>query len=370
MTISRVYGDSPPEKESELSEHKRPTLKDVATAAGLSVTQTSRALNGHDDVAQATRDRALAAARSLGYSPNLQARRLKMADVRAQVIGIVLSPTIRFSDPFLGELLTVMVDEASQAGYELHLSTPPPDENPIASYRRAIRQQRVDGFVLLRLMLDDERIDYLQSEGFPFVTYGRLPGKTGFPTVDEVDEAVKPAVDLLVDLGHTRIACLAEPLRQAKATSRLNSFIAAMNARGIDTPQRYIIDAGFREDSGYTAAKVLLSSPRRPTALIALNDLVAIGALRAAADLGLHVPEQLSVIGFDDIDAAQRVTPSLTTLRQPTTEIGRLLIQELVMAIERSATTFQDRLVEPRLVVRHSTGRAEAEHHESGDDER
>ncbi len=343
---------------SELSENKRPTLRDVSIAAGLSVTQTSRALNGHADVAQATRDRALAAAKSLGYAPNLQARRLKMPEVRAHVIGIVLSSTIRFSDPFLGELLTVMVAEASQAGYELHLSIPPPDENPLASYERAIRQRRVDGFVLLRLMLDDERIGFLQGEGFPFVTYGRLPGSTGFPTVDEVDESVKPAVDLLVDLGHTRIGCLAEPLRQAKATSRLNSFLSAIRGRDLEVNDEFVIDAGFREDSGYTATKALLSLAERPTALVALNDLVAIGALRAAADLGLNVPEDVSIVGFDDIDAARRVTPSLTTLRQPTTEIGRLLIQELVMAIERDTTTYQDRLVEPRLIVRQSTGRA------------
>jgi LacI family transcriptional regulator len=343
-----------------LSEKKRPTLRDVAFTAGLSVTQTSRALNGHDDVSPGTRDRALAAARSLGYTPNLQARRLKMPDVQAHVIGIILSPTIRFSDPFLGELLTVMVAEASQAGYELHLSTPPADENPIASYQRAIRQRRVDGFVLLRLMLDDERIGYLQSERFPFVTYGRLPGTTGFPTVDEGVDSVKPAVDLLVDLGHTQIACLAEPLRQAKATARLASFQSAMHAHGLPTPDEYIVDAGFREESGCAAAKSLLSSPNKPTAVVALNDLVAIGALRAAAELGLQVPDDLSVVGFDDIEGARRTTPPLTTLRQPITDIGRLLIQELVVAIERSATTFHDRVVEPRLIVRQSTGRAPA----------
>jgi LacI family transcriptional regulator len=349
-----------------VSEHKRPTLREVSIAAGLSVTQTSRALNGHADVAKATRDRALAAAKSLGYAPNLQARRLKMPDVRAHVIGIVLSPTIRFSDPFLGELLTVMVAESSQAGYELQLSIPPPDENPLASYERAIRQRRVDGFVLLRIMVDDERIGFLQQEQFPFVTYGRLPGGTGFSSVDEIDESLKPAVDLLVDLGHTRIGCLAEPLRQAKATARLNSFLSAMKERGLTVEDRHIVDAGFREQSGYAATKTLLSATQRPTALVALNDLVAIGALHAAADLGLRVPEDLSIVGFDDIEAARMVTPSLTTLRQPTTEIGRLLIQELVRAVERQAlmespTNENDtivRLVEPRLVVRQSTGPA------------
>jgi LacI family transcriptional regulator len=213
----------------------------------------------------------------------------------------------------------------------------------------------VDGFVLLRVLLDDDRVRYLLRQRFPFVTYGRLPGIGGFPAVDEGDEAVWPAVEHLVSLGHRRIGCLAEPQRQAKAAARLQSFLTAMHAHGLTVEPRHIVESGYREDTGYEAALGLLSVPEPPTAIVALNDLLAIGALRAAKELSIDVPGALSIVGFDDIDASRRVSPGLTTLRQPTLEIGRLLIRQLLTAVERSESA-SVRLVEPTLVVRGTTG--------------
>ncbi len=195
-------------KEQHKGSRRRPTLRDVALEAGLSVTQASRALNGHDDVATATRERAAKAAKAIGYVPNLEARRLKMPNTGAHTIGLVLSGQgRRFSDPFFAELLSWVADEAAGNGFEIQLSTPPTDEDPLAAYRRAIGQQRVDGFIVTRLEIDDRRVEYLLGENFPFVTYGRLlPDPGGFPVIDEADESLRPAVDLLVDLNGDGLA--------------------------------------------------------------------------------------------------------------------------------------------------------------------
>ncbi|MFW2335520.1 substrate-binding domain-containing protein, partial [Ilumatobacter sp.] len=257
---------------------------------------------------------------------------------------------------FLGELLAWMVDEASSRGFELQLTAPPADDDPTSAYERLIRQKRVDGFVVLRTALDDERVAYLVEHSFPFVTFGRIPGLTGFRTVDEIDESLEPAVDLLVDLGHRHIACIAEPRGHSKSTYRRRSFLRAMEELGLAVDSDDVIEAGFHEDSGYAAAKYLLDRDRPPTAVIALNDLLAIGVLRATAERGIKVPGDLSVVGFDDIDAARRVTPPLTTLCQPIEEVGRLLVRQVLAAIDGDGETEEQVLITPTLIVRGSTG--------------
>lgn len=336
---------------------RRPTLRDVAQALGLSVTQTSRALNGHADVALSTRERAQAAARELGYIPNLEARRLKMPDARSHSIGLVLVASQRFSDPFLGSLLTTMVDEAAARGYELQLSAPIEDEDPTESYRRAIVTKRVDGFVVLRTAVDDPRVHFLAERSFPFVTFGRThrtDDEGPFSAVAEDPGCLQPAVDHLVGLGHRRIGCLIEPEGFSIGTGRHRSFLRSMEAAGLTPTEDHIVPSGFRDDTAFDATGRLLERADRPTALITSNDLLALGAMRAAAALGIGVPDQLSIIGFDDISAAQFTTPGLTTLRHHDGAVGRELVTQLLAVIDDPATAAVIEL-QPELIVRGST---------------
>jgi len=326
----------------------------VAEVLGLSVTQTSRALNGHSDVAPATRDRAEEAARSIGYVPNLEARRLKMPDTRSHSIGLVLAGSQRFSDPFFGTLLTTMVDEATARGYELQLSAPLVDEDPIESYRRAIRSKRVDGFVLLRTAIDDVRAHYLADRSVPFVTFGQVEGAEAAPTVRESPDCLQPAVDHLVELGHRRIGCLIEPQTYSIGAGRYDSFLRAMAAAGLEPNPDHIVPSGFRDDTAFEAAGALLDGGDRPTALLASNDLLALGAMRAAAVRGLDVPEHLSIIGFDDITAAGLSTPGLTTLRHHEGAVGRELVAQLLTTIDEPSAVI-DVLLRPELKVRGTT---------------
>lgn len=334
----------------------RPTLRDVARESRLSVTQTSRALNGHTDVAAATRQRVLDAAQRIGYSPNIAARRLKNPDARSHSIGLVLTTASqRFSDPWFGGLLADLVGAAAANGYELQLTTPLADEDPVASYQRAIQAKRVDGFVLLRTANEDRRVEYLSGTALPFVTFGEPRYSGDHPSVSDSLDCMQPAVDHLVSLGHRRIACVAEPLDYALATRRHRSFLSALESNRIDPDPRYVVIGGYREEAGFEATHQLLDLEDPPTAVVAFNDLLAIGAIGAAIARGIEVPRQFSIVGFDDIHAARYTSPPLTTLRNPTEPIGRSLIQQLLRAIDGQGT-FEPIHLKPELVIRESTG--------------
>lgn len=335
----------------------RPTLKDVAAKAGMSVTQVSRALNDHDDVAESTKELARSVAAELRYTPNREARRLKDPRVATGTIGMILpSESLRFSDPFFGDLLSAITVEAGAHGLQLSLSTAPPDAPPTARYETAIRNREVDGFVVVRTLLGDPRVDALLAASFPFVTFGRSVGQNGFAAVEATEDCFDPILEHLVGLGHQRIACLAEPSKFALATARRQSFEAAAQRCAVPVDPALVVEAGFHERSGYDGTMTLLGRDDRPTAIVAMNDLLALGALEAAADSGFRVPADLSVVGFDDIRAARLVQPALTTLRFPAADIGTLLVRELVPAIEAGHATHSERRVQPTLVIRDSSG--------------
>ena len=338
---------------------RRPTLRDVARETGVSVTQTSRALNGHDDVSARTRERVAEVAAKIGYTPNLEARRLKMPEARSNSLGLVLvTKNQRFSDPFFGELLTALVDEAARDGCEVQLTTPLADDDPIASYERALATKRADGFVVLRAVHDDPRVEFLLEHSVPFVTFGRV-GDTGrHPAVREPINCLHPALDHLVALGHRRIGCLSEPLEHAIATQRKASFHQALADHGLEAQAGHIVVCGFREQEAQEATGLLLDGPDPPSALMTFNDSLAIGALRAAASRGIDVPGDLSVVGFDDIHAASHTTPPLTTLRHHPQVLGRHLIRQLLAAIEDRGYA-DDVYITPELIVRQSTGPAQ-----------
>jgi LacI family transcriptional regulator len=336
--------------------NRRVTLREVAQEVGLSVTQTSRALNDHWDVAEKTKSDARAAAEKLGYVPNLEARRLKTGSTRAGAIGLMLPQAeLRFTDSFFAALLSGIMEEAAHAGLELRLNANLGGSDDLEPYRRAIAAHQVDGFVLVRIETDDARVANLTEAGFPFVAFGRVSGTCSFPFVDDADHVMQPVVDHLVDLGHRRIACLAEPAGYAMADRRMRSFTAALRARGIEPDDKLRASADFHEDTGYRRTRELLDLAEPPTAIVAFNDLLALGALGAARDVGVDVPGQLSITGFDDVPVAQYSSPGLTTLRRSGWDIGRQLCQQLTDEIERTTKVERQILLEPELIVRGST---------------
>ncbi len=338
----------------------RVTLRDVARKAGLSVTQVSRALNDHDDVAEATKVLARRVADELGYAPNRDAQRLRDPGMRSGSIGVFLpSDTLRFSDPFFGDLLSATAVAASRHGLQLQLATPGTEgADLVEPYRDAVRQRRVDGFVLVRTLIEDPRVTFLHGAGAPFVTFGRPEADGAYTAVDTDGDAYVPAISHLIDHGHRKIVCLAEPPQFAVSARRLESLQRALGAADLDPSQVDLHVTGFHEDDGMHTALEVLSAPDRPSAVVALNDLLALGVLRAAEKLQLDVPGDLSVIGFDDIAAARLVNPPLTTISQSATDVGTALIETLVPRIESRSRDHVEHLIPSTLVVRGSTGPA------------
>lgn len=331
------------------------TLKDIAERTGKSVTTVSRALAGYEDVSPATREQVRRVAQELGYEPNIIARQLQKQ--RTDTIALIL-PTVnlRFSDPFFGELLSGIVEEATQHGINLLVSTHPPDDEEEV-YLRFIRSRRADGFVIVRTQRRDPRIDLLRRHNFPFVAFGRVEENNDFPLIDEDSElGIRLIIDHLVALGHTRLACIAEPLHLTKSYHRLQGFKNGLESHGLPVDESLIIEGGFRQRSGRLVADHLFDLADPPTAIVACNDLMALGAISAAQERGLAVGRDVSITGFDDIVLAEYANPPLTTIHQPAHRIGSMICQMLVKIVNRQPLAEQQIILQPELIIRQSSG--------------
>ena len=332
------------------------TLKEIAERVGKSVTTVSRALADYDDVSEETRAQVRQVALELGYEPNVIARQLQKQ--RTDTIALIL-PVLdpRFSDPFFSEFLAGVGNEAVRQGLDLLVSTRAPGEEEEAAYLRNIRSHRVDGFVIVRTRRQDRRITILQENDFPFAVFGRVEDDNHFSLVDEDGElGLRLVVDHLVELGHRRLACIAAPPDLMLAHYRLKGFIETLEMHGIPVASDLIVEGDLTQRSGRLVGSRLLDLPEPPTAIVACNDLMALGAMSAAQERGLTVGQDVSITGFDDITSAEHTHPPLTTLHQPIYEIGSLVCQMLIKEIKGIPVQDRQIILQPSLIIRQSTG--------------
>lgn len=330
-------------------------LQDIAEKLGISVTTVSRALAGYDDVAEHTRQLVLQTAEEMGYYPNLTARHLQRK--RTDTIGLVVDVFgPRFSDPLFSELLAGIGNEAAVQGFDLLVATTPPDtEDELQAYRRLVRGRRVDGLIVVRTRVHDRRVEFLLEQQVPFVTFGRSVDAERFSWVDvDGERGIYEVVWRLIAAGHRRIAMLQPNVPIMFAQFRERGYRAAMAAHKLPVDESWIVREPLTEDGGYEGMQRLLKLPAPPTAVLASNDQMAIGAIRALQERGLRAGEDVAVIGFDDIPLAKHIHPPLTTLRQPIYEIGRLLCRTLIGLLRGELEGPQHILLEPDLVVRES----------------
>lgn len=331
------------------------TLQDIADRLDVSVATVSRALAGYSDVAEGTRARVLQAAEQMGYRPNVTARRLQQQ--RTETLGFVI-PTHgpRFSDPFFSELLAGIGNEAAEREYDLLVSTRAPGAEELRTYEHMVREQRVDGMLVVRTRHRDPRIIYLLEESLPFVAFGRSDVEDDFPYLDvDGQQGVRRITEHLIDAGHRRIAYISAPTDLMFASHRLAGYREALEAHSIPFDERLLIEGELTERSGYAAAMRCLKSDTRPSAIVACNDLMALGAISAARELGLTVGRDLAVTGFDDVPLAAHAHPPLTTVRQPIYEIGRRMCRMLICLLEDEPLEHRHAILEPELVVRASS---------------
>jgi DNA-binding LacI/PurR family transcriptional regulator len=254
--------------------------------------------------------------------------------------------------------LTSMVSEAELAGYHLLPFPYREGEDRVAGYRELIDAGRVDAFVISSVHYDDPRANFLVEQKFPFVAFGRSSGHDSFPYVD-VDGAagMRMATEHLIARGHCRIALLAWPETSRAGNDRLAGYLEALRLAGLEVMPELIVHGDWSFEFGYTAAERLLAlSPgQRPTAIVAVSDIMAIGAIHAAQFRGLTIGPDLAVVGFDDVPMAEYIWPPLTSVRQPIREAGHKCVEILVALLGGKTPPHWQVLLSPTLVVRSST---------------
>ncbi|RLD00011.1 MAG: LacI family transcriptional regulator [Chloroflexi bacterium] len=333
------------------------TLKDIAQKVGYSVTTVSRALAGYDDVAEATRQVILKTAAEMGYHPNITARRLQKQCT--DTIGFII-PTHgpRFSDPYFSELLAGIGNGAAEQDYDVLISTCSPDTpEEMQAYERFVQGRRVDGMLVVRTREHDARITYLLEQDFPFVIFGRSHVEGDFCYLDvNGTVGVRDVTRHLITLGHRRIAIILPPENLTFTNYRWLGFEKAMVEAGLPIKETLVEHGDLTESSGYEAGRAFLVQDNPPDAIIACNDLMALGVISAAQGLGLTVGRDIAVTGFDDVSLAEHAHPSLTTVRQPIYEIGRRTSEMLVRLLQEGTLEERHVVLKPQLIVRESCG--------------
>jgi DNA-binding LacI/PurR family transcriptional regulator len=302
----------------------------VAARAGVGVGTVSRVLNDSPGVAQATRDRVRAVMDELGYRPSPTARNLSLG--RTQTLGVI-APF--FTSPSVVERLRGIDDVVGRSPYDLILFNIETRDQRRAALRRFARRDRVDGVVVISLPLTPGEVRAFTRDGLPAVCVDVANAMLPHVAIDDVAGGAMAARHLL-DAGHERIAFVGDveenPFGFASSERRLEGFRAELQVAGVTLPAGYVRRGPFGRATASRLARQLLSLRRRPTAIFAASDVQAFGVLDAAARAGLAVPEDLSVIGFDDIELASAI--GLTTVRQPLRESGRAGATLLLAALD------------------------------------
>ncbi len=336
------------------------TLKHIAEHTGLSIMTVSRVVRGRPDVSAPSRRKVLAAIRRLGYIPNPAARTLVSRTAPGQpaerLIGVIVSREVITSHSYFSGIIQGLADEARRLdchllfAYGLGESVGPPD------YPRMLRQTLTRWLILVG-KVSPAFVRQLRGSGFSLVLVDmRPPARDMDAVVGEDAQGAYEATRHLLKLGHERIALLRGPARHPFSLALARGYRRALQEAGIPARRERMLETAFHPQGGYLATEALLKGPSRPTAIVT-NDDMAIGALRAAQERGLRVPEDLAVVGFDDIEYAAHTTPPLTTVAVPKEEMGRLAVQRAVAQLEQGERhVYSTTVVSHTLMIRASCG--------------
>lgn len=330
-------------------------IKDIAALAGVSAATVSRAVSRPELVRKATIDRVNDAIDKLGYRPNLTASRLRSKRSRNILVAV---PDIH--NPFFSGIVRGIENVAQAAGFDVLLGDTRSEQERIDRYADMIQSREADGLILLGALLPRS----LRGTGpipasmdFPLVMACEHFPDLDRPTV-MVDNraAAMTATNLLIGLGHRKIAHMGGPTNNPLCSLRLEGYRAALEAAGIEFRSDFVVNGNFSVSSGYQMMKVLLSQQSLPTAVFAANDEMAIGILRAMDEAHICVPDDMSVIGFDNLRFSEFTNPPLTTIAQPNQEIGEMAMRLMLGCISGEITGGRDIVLSHSLVVRSSTG--------------
>lgn len=340
---------------SQPGRERTPTIGDVARRAGVSRATVSRVLNDYPHVRPRVRAAVERAMRALGYRPDQVARSLARRETRT--LGLVVAD---ITNPFYAETARAIVETARGHGYNVILCNTDNLPRLQEEYIEVLRQRRVDGIIFGSVFLDDPVVEGLVEAGYPCVMYNRRlrSGRGNYIVLDNV----RASYDLtrhLLELGHRRMGFIAGLRDISTAAERLRGYRAALRGVALPIDPTLIRPGAFKAEMAQRAALELLKLPRRPTAIVAGNDLMALGVIQAAGDLGLKVPEDLAVVGFDDIEIAAHRVVELTTMAQQKAEMGRMAVVWLLEVIRdprRYTRHPLQQILAPTLAVRRTCG--------------
>jgi LacI family transcriptional regulator len=330
-------------------------LEDVARSAGVSRSTVSRVINDAEGVKEETRQRILEVIQKLNFQPNLAARGL--ASGRANVIGLVIPSfsTKIFTEPYFLLLLQGVSKACNERGYSVMfwLAEAEYEQRMI---RQILHNGLVDGVIISSTRLGDPVVSSLHASRIPMILIGRHPTlEVNFVDVDNV-QAGAQATRHLLSCGHTRVAAITGPQDTVVGADRFKGYQAALAEAGIPFQADLVVEGDFSEAGGYAAMQKLL--PARPQAVFSASDMTAVGAMRALREAGLQVPGDVALVGCDDIPDAARLTPALSTIRQPIEQMGALAVSTLVENLQNGSAPVRRQILPTELVVRASTGAA------------
>jgi LacI family transcriptional regulator len=330
---------------------KNVTIVDVAQEAGVSYATVSRVLNNGAHVKAEKRERVLQAMSKLGFTLNQQARNLRVG--RSNTIGLIVRD---LGTGYIGEIVRGIDMELAEVQYDIMLHTTHRRKTKEAAYVTALTRGLADGLLLILPRNPEAYIESLRQRRFPYVLVDHQGIDEKGPAVGATNrQGAYSATRYLIGLGHRRVGFITGAMELGCARDRLAGYRAALADSGLPEDPDLIRDGDFFQPSGYTAATELLSLANPPTAIFASNDVSAFGAMEAVRDQGKRIPDDISIVGFDDIPQAQQVHPFLTTVRQPLEQMGRTaasMLLEIMRAPERPPERIE---LATELVVREST---------------
>ncbi|KMJ46213.1 DNA-binding transcriptional regulator CytR [Xenorhabdus khoisanae] len=327
------------------------TMKDVAKVAGVSTATVSRTLMNPDKVSARTRQKVENAVLEVGYYPHNLAKNLRRNESRAI---LVIVPNI--SDPFFTEVIRGIEETAAEHGYLVLIGDCKHQQQQEHAFINLLITKRIDGMVLLGSNIPFDVSKEEQKNLPPMVMANEFAPELELPTVhiDNLTAAFN-AIHHLQKLGHKRIACITGPDNMPLCHYRLQGYIQALRRTGGEILEEYIVRGDFTHESGAELAEILLTLPEPPSAIFCHSDVMALGAMWQAKKMGLKLPEELSVIGFDNLNLAQYSEPALTTVKQPRYEIGRHSMLLLLEQLQGRWVSKGSRLLDAELIIRSST---------------
>jgi DNA-binding LacI/PurR family transcriptional regulator len=333
-------------------------IKEVARLAKVSTATVSRTINGSDKVTTETAERVRRAIETLRYYPNTNARALGSG--RSSLYGLIISD---ITNPFFPELVKSFEDVAVQFGQEVLVANTNYDPHRMEVCVSRMLQRKADGVAIMTSEMEEHLIDELSSRRIPLVFLDTGTPQDGISNI-AIDYAsgIDSAVGHLTALGHTSIGFIRGPMALTSARVRYSAFIDSMKRKGLNIDERLIEEGNHRMDGGHEAMIRLLDRPVRPTAVLTSNDMTAIGAMGAMGERGLKVPQDISIIGFDDIELSAFTQPALTTVRLSRPEIAKIAFRALYGAKDNASGKGAEFTIQPTLVERKTTGPATTKH--------